>query len=218
MRAASGGRAATFETLYLVGADGVFSAVRSRLFPRAKFETVAVLQELWEARGDFGDYFYMFLRGGVSPAYAYVMPKGGLLLIGVGAPPESLEVSMEKFRRWLAGEFAFEPESLVRREAWAVPSGTVVCGKGRVILAGDAGGFCKPFVGEGIRLAVESGAAAAEAVRRAEKGGREVVSVYAELTAPLRALIGKMREFASKLATDEDREAFVRSELSCRTA
>jgi geranylgeranyl reductase family protein len=216
VRAISEGHAMALEAGYLIGADGVFSTVRRRLFPHAEFETVGVLQELWEATGDFGDYFHMFFRGDVSPIYAYAVPKGDSLLIGVGAPLATLEVSLEKFKRWLADEFAFTPKSMRRRELWAVPNGTVICGRGRVMLVGDAGAFCKPFVGEGIRLSIESGAAAAEAIKRAEEAGREAASIYAELVEPLKALIRRMRELASNLTRDEAREIFVRSELMRR--
>lgn len=216
VRVIRGEEAINFETDHLIGADGVYSTIRGELPPHADFQTAKVLQEAWEASGDLDDYFYMFLRGEVSPLYAYAVPKGDLLLIGVGGPSKTLKGSVERFRRWLREDFSFTPRSLRGREIWAIPNGSVHCGRGRVMLVGDAGGFCKPFVGEGIRLAIESGAAAAEAIRRAWEEGLEAASTYIDLVRPLKALIERMLEFASNLTTDEARETFVRSELMRR--
>jgi len=203
---------------YLVGADGVHSRVRRLLCPDVRAETRTVMQESWRAVGDFEDFFYVFLRGAVTPTYGYVIPKDGRLVIGTAVPADggdSVSRCMSLFRSWLGEEFGFEPVSMVEREVAPIPSGALERnGKGNVILVGDAAGFCNAFSGEGIRLALESGILAGESVARAEESGETLSSVYSDLVCSIRRFVEKTTEM-SRGMSDESREAFVSSEL-CR--
>ena len=201
---------------YIIGADGVHSTIRKQLYPDLKIDTLMVLQEQWRVKGDFAEYFYAFFRGDVTPGYAYVIPKDGLLVVGIGCPEKyskSITARIDRFKRWLADEFSFKPISLDRREAAAVPYGITSIGEENVILVGDAAGFCNPFSGEGIRLAIESGIAAGESVKIAESCSEPLSLFYAQQVKGLCDFIHKTREFATSL-TDEKREGFIRSELT----
>ena len=201
---------------YLIGAEGIRSAVRRQLYPGLEIDALMVLQERWRAKGDFAEYFYAFFKGDLTPNYAYVIPKDGLLVVGVGCPEgysRPITACLDRFKRWLTDEFSFEPISLVRREATAIPFGTLSIGEENVILVGDAGGFCNPFSGEGIRLAIESGLAAGESVKIAENRSEPLSSVYAGQVKGLCDFVHKTREFAVGL-TDEKREEFIKSELT----
>ncbi len=203
------------EARYIVGADGVYSKVRRQLYKRG-MKAFSIVQEHYEGQGDFGDYFYTFFRGEVSPTYAYVIPKDGLFVIGLGSSgtdPTPMHTRVERFKAWLAEEFAFRPISLERREAWAIPDGSVALGEGDVVLAGDAAGFCNPLSGEGVRLAIESGIAVGEALKDAIENGRPIVESYQERVEWIALLVHEFRRFTSSL-TDEDREKFVKSELN----
>jgi len=192
---------------YLVGADGVYSRVRAQLYG-AEERVLHVLQERWEAEGDFEDCFYAFFRGAVSPTYGYLIPKDGLLVIGVGCPRSDASLIthyIRRFRGWLAEEFAFRGEVLHRREGWAIPYGFIREGVGGAILVGDAAGLCNPLSGEGIRFAIESGEAAGAAIREAADNGDTLAAIYSEHIAHLARTVRKVHRFATSL-TDEGRE------------
>jgi len=206
----------TFEmiTKYLIGADGVYSRVRSELYGQTEVSMEPVFQEYWRAKGDFGNYFYAFFRGEITPAYAYVIPKGGLHIVGVGFPKTdytTILVCINRFKKWLHEEFDFEPQSLIRREVWAVPYGFSLEGIRNTILVGDAAGFCNALTGEGIRLAIESGVAAGNAVQDAIFCDRPLASTYKDRVERISSFVRKVRRFTSSL-TDEDWEQFVNFE------
>ncbi|MFQ6065435.1 MAG: NAD(P)/FAD-dependent oxidoreductase [Candidatus Bathyarchaeia archaeon] len=201
---------------YLIGADGVHSKLRRQLYPKIKVETLPVLQEHWRAEGDFDNYFYAFFSGEISSTYAYVMPKDGLYVVGVGAPKKhstSVSMSIGQFKEWLSKEFAFKPLRLVRRETWAIPYGFDLEGVGNVILVGDAAGFCNTLSGEGIRFAIESGVAVGNAIQEALSSNRHLAPIYMSHAEWIYSFLRMTHEFAIHL-TDEGREEFVRSELS----
>ncbi len=211
-----GGQTLKFSARYLIGADGTFSTVRKQLFSNTKVEHLMVLQEYWSAEGDFGEYFYIFFKGDVTPTYGYVIPKDGLLIVGIGIPAGyhmTASTCISRFKEWLHREFAFNPIRLERRKIAAIPYGLPVCSEGNVILVGDAAGFCNRFSGEGIRLAIESGISAGEAVRQAERGYEELSSLYALQIQSLTKFIGRTYDFVTNL-TDDGRERFVKSEFA----
>ena len=159
-----------------------------------------------------------FLKGDITPSYAYLIPKNGLFVIGTGAPmryPVSIHRCLGRFKEWLGQEFAFEPLSLERKEIGIIPiipHCSSFSGKGNVILAGDAAGFCNSFSGEGIRLAIESGIAASEAITQAEQSGGRLSSLYAQQVKGLSEFIRKTNRFSIAL-TDKEREKFVASQV-----
>lgn len=203
------------ESRHLIGADGVSSRVRSQLHPNTKVKTMSILQEHWQARGEFGDYFHVIYKEAITPSYAYLIPKDGLFVIGTGVPqeyPVSASACLDIFREELRREFAFEPMSLERKERGAIPYNSLFDSDGDVILVGDAAGFCNPFSGEGIRLAIESGILAAEAVAQAMNSDNSLSSIYTRQIEGLKRFIRSTYEFSTSL-TDELREKYVSTEL-----
>jgi len=196
---------------YLIGADGVYSRVRSQLYPNKKVETALVLQEYWRADGNFEDCFYVFLRGELTSAYSYVIPKDALIVVGFFAPKmnyTTLKARVEIFKKLLREELHFELHSLKRREVWAVPYGFILEGVGNIVLVGDAGGFCNTLTGEGIKYALESALAAAKSVREAASSKENLASLYREKVIELSSFLKKVHQLATSL-TDEDRRQFV---------
>ncbi len=172
-RIAEPGGVGTIRTNFLIGADGVYSVVRAQLRPRPHLDRAYYIQEYYPRTGHLEDMFYLLYRGEVSPIYAYAMPKGDRLCLGIGvhtSVPPTFGVGMSRFKTWLARDFGFEDRGVVRREGYCVPFGNVVFGEGAVLLAGDAAGFCYPPTGEGITFAVESGAEAARAILPSDEG------------------------------------------------
>ncbi len=219
VRALQNDRAMEIQARFLVGADGVFSRVRRQIFPEAKAQTMMIAQELWRATGDFDEHFYAFLRGDISPAYAYLIPKDGCFLIGAGESDGyqgRISATLRRFTEWLIREFAFQPVSLEGREVWPIPYNSLFGGNGNVILVGDAAGFCNPFSGEGVRLGIESGLMAAEAVAQASESGKTLSSLYLPQIEGLTQFIHRIHEFSIAL-TDKQREEFVATELRRNT-
>ena len=198
----------------LVGADGVNSTVGRQIYG-AEDRKLYVHQEHVEAQGDIGDNFYAFFRGDISTSYGYVLPRGGLLVMGVGVPAESLGADPDPIaplKRWLSEEFDYREERVEIREVWPIPYGFSRIGRGSVLLVGDAAGLCNPLSGEGIRWAVESGAAAGEAIATAGLEGSAPGEVYGEEIQQIRRTLGRIYGFTMSLS-DDGREAFVKEEL-----
>jgi len=207
-----------FRTRYLIGADGTLSSVRKHIFPFSTFDFAGILQEYWKARGDFCENFYMFLLNrNITPIYGYVIPKNDSFVIGVGAPKKrikELQDSLEKFKKILNCEFSFRPISLVKREVGFIPQGTIVEGRGNIVFVGDAGGFCNPFSGEGIRLAIETGIAASSAITQANTDDEPLAVTYRRNIENIAVFISNVRKFMLSLNSDKARENFVKIELS----
>lgn len=211
-----GGKLVELSARYLIGADGAFSAVRRQLYPDARMDYLQILQEHWSAGGDFDEYFYVFFNGNVTPAYSYLIPKNGRVIVGTGVPPGyrmSVSDCLPRFKDWLRREFSFNPTRLVQREATAIPYSSPLCGEGNAVLVGDAAGFCNHMSGEGVRLAIESGMAACEALVEAERGRETLSSLYTLQVQSLVGFIENTHEYAVGM-TDDDREQFVKSELA----
>ena len=209
------GKIFTATATYVIGADGVYSRVRSQLYGRTGFNVEPIIQEHWKADGDFEECFYIFFRDDVSPASAYVIPKDDEYVIGVGSPqPNSMPLTtcLARFKKWLSEEFAFQPLSLSKREVWAIPYGLIFKGIGNTILVGDAAGFINTLSGEGIRFAVESGVASHDAILDAMSDKKPLAAGYGEYVEELTSFVHSIHEFTTSL-TDETKEEFVRSEL-----
>jgi geranylgeranyl reductase len=210
------GKILTVTASYVIGADGVYSRVRSQTYGETGVSMEPILQEYWKAEGDFEDCFYIFFRDDVSPTSAYVIPKDDEYVIGVGSPqPNSKPITtyLTRFKKWLNDEFAFQPLSLRRREVWAIPFGRIFEGVGNTILVGDAAGFCNTLSGEGIRFAVESGVASHEAILETIRSKRPLATVYSDHVEELTDFIRTIHQFTTSL-TDESKEDFVSSELA----
>lgn len=210
VRVRSGGKEASIRAAHLIGADGVYSPVRAQLSPRPHRSRAYYIQQYMPRAGQLEDAFYLMYRGSVSPIYAYAMPKGDAWCLGIGvhaSTPPAFGEGMARFKAWLTDEFGFVDRGVLRSEGYSVPFGNIVFGDGRVLLAGDAAGFCYPPTGEGITFAIQSGAEAATAIAEA---GTDALLRYA-------ARMGGVAEACEAAAartltlTDEMREARIRT-------
>ncbi len=154
----------------LVGADGARSTVR-RTLGIGTISTYVTLQDFCCLKGDLEPYFdCIYMRDiGDSFAYAYVVPKGDVAIVGsvfyprTKRPHEKQDMALERLRAKLP-----QLGDSVKREACVALSvrsaGDVVAGQGRVLLAGEAAGFMSPTSGEGISYAMNAGRLAGEAI------------------------------------------------------
>jgi len=187
----SGEDTATIACANLVGADGARSTVRRTLGVGAT-STYVTVQDYVKLEGDIEPYFdCVYMREvGDSFGYAYVVPKGELAIIGsvfypkTKRPWEKQDQVIELLRERM-------PQLGVstKREACAAlylrSADDVVPGIGRVLLAGEAGGFMSPTSGEGISYAVRSGIDAGRAI--AGNSPDAALGAYAASVAPIKA-------------------------------
>lgn len=219
-----GGGVHTAEGRFIVGADGVYSSVGRSIYGQVERELIPVLQDYYEAEECFEDFYHVIFKRSITPLFSYVIPKGPFHLVGVGGPEGiPLPRAMEKLRDWLRTEFGFKGQRPIKRELWAIPRRPTLIGKGNTVLVGDAAGLCNAFTGEGIRLALESGISASEAILRSSRRGVELAPAYEEEIALLMGYVERTREAASTLLEaggDDEAESrleeFVRMELSRR--
>ena len=167
----------------LVGADGARSAVR-RTLGEGSVSTYVTLQDFCELKGELEPYFdCIYMRDiGDSFAYSYIVPKGDVAIVGsvyypkTKRPHEKQDHTMGILRAALP-----QLGETVKREASVAlhvrSTADVVAGGGRVLLAGEAGGFMSPTSGEGISYAMNSGAAAGLAI--AASAPDDALAVYA---------------------------------------
>jgi flavin-dependent dehydrogenase len=153
----------------LVGCDGPRSSVR-RALGVGSVATYVTLQDFVVLEGEIEPYFdCIYIRDiGDSFGYAYVVPKGGVAIVGSVFYPRTKRPheKHEQVLRLLRDALPLGESQ--KREAWVALSvrhhGDVVRGAGRVLLAGEAGGFMSPTSGEGISYALNTGRLAGLAV------------------------------------------------------
>lgn len=175
----------------LIGADGARSATRRALGIGATGSYVT-LQDFVELRGELPPYFdclYLRTMGGAF-GYGYIVPKGDVAIVGSVFYPKTKR-PWEKADQLLATLRDAMPQlgGSLKREACAAlcvrSIDDVAPGRGRVLLAGEAGGFMSPSSGEGISYALRSGALAGTAVAHGTPDA--ALSAYAEAIAPLKS-------------------------------
>jgi geranylgeranyl reductase family protein len=175
-----------FRAPMVIAADGVNSVIARRLginpgWPRARL-ALDMMEEtpvdtLRAAEPDTLSVFYGY---GGAHGYAYIFPKKAHLNVGIGYVlpyfQERVDVApydlQQAFVRDLRARGMVEGES--RREHFTpflIPIGGPLktTASGRVLLAGDAGGFVNGFSAEGIYYAMVSGDLAAAAVLAARE-------------------------------------------------
>jgi len=181
----------TLHCANLIGADGARSAVRRGLGAGAT-STYVTLQDYVKLDGEIEPFFdCIYARQlGDSFGYGYIVPKNGHALVGSVFYPKTKR-PWEKADQLLELLRAAMPQlgESAKREACAAlylrANSDVVPGAGRVLLAGEAGGFMSPSSGEGISYALRSGIEAGLAV--AGHGANETLGAYTAAVATMRA-------------------------------
>ncbi|MFH1775156.1 MAG: NAD(P)/FAD-dependent oxidoreductase [Chloroflexota bacterium] len=174
-------------TRFIVGADGSRSMLRGLLFPDLKIGRRQVYQECYRGEVDLEkEYFHWFRSVGDDPPNFTIHQKDGLIVVDTSSGVGQVKEAMGRVREYLFREYRF---SLAQRPVWRgsclwtrirskLTDYTFLPAKGNALLAGDAGGFVIPIVGEGIGTAIRSGFLAADAIITAAQSGDEPEGLY----------------------------------------
>lgn len=178
------GKESSIKASYVIGADGVHSIVRRKIFLELKANYQHELREVY--RGSFPldrNYFHGFYIPGKF--WFDINHKGPYYCLEVSAKPGELQKRADQAKKILHRHYDFDPETQpLHRDGCMEPRiheelirATFRPAKGRVLLAGDAAGFQLP-TSEGIGTALLSGFMAGESIVEAIKGGGDVSERY----------------------------------------
>ncbi len=157
---------------HLIAADGPRATVRERLGLRPFDRYITVQEYVCIQSGALEPVFDCICSRAFPREYGigYIMPKGDVAIIGSIFYPgtHDCEQKHEEVLKRLREVYPYELGTSVRRESWIAahlrrPS-DMVAGLGRVLFAGEAGGFLSCTSGEGISFALNSGRKAGQAV------------------------------------------------------
>jgi geranylgeranyl reductase family protein len=171
----------------VVAADGVNGVIARRLGMNAGWAPADLALDMMEETpiGDLRaaepETLSVFYGYGGAHGYAYIFPKRGHVNVGVGYVlpyfKERIGVTPYDLQRQFIGDL--KARGLMNGESQRahftphhIPIGGPLrtTAKGRVVLAGDAGGFVNGFSAEGIYYAMVSGELAADAIVQARAG------------------------------------------------
>jgi geranylgeranyl reductase family protein len=173
----------SFEAPLVVAADGVYSVVARRLGLTTGWPRDAVALDMMEEtpsdrlRAVDPDTLWVSFAPGSGHGYGYIFPKRDFVNVGVGYVVSSFKAAIHEAPYALHTAFvsALRERGLVQGESdrsrftpYQVPVGGPLrtTARGRVYLAGDAGGFVNGFSAEGIFFAMVTGDLAGTAILR----------------------------------------------------
>ncbi|HTM23591.1 MAG TPA: geranylgeranyl reductase family protein [Vicinamibacterales bacterium] len=176
-----------FRAPMVIAADGVNSVVARRLglnpgWPPSKL-ALDMMEEtpVDSLRAAESDTLSVFYGYGGAHGYAYIFPKRGHVNVGIGYVlpyfKERIDLKPYDLQQQFVGHLRDRGlmDGVSQRRHFTpflIPIGGPLArtAKGRVLLAGDAGGFVNGFSAEGIYYAMVTGELAARAVLEARRG------------------------------------------------
>ena len=211
------GRSLSFETRFLVGADGANSQVARDLGLDSNVEWLVGLESVH--RGvplAAGAALHCFLDPRIAPGYlAWVVQDGEETHVGVGGYPDRFhpQTALADFTASLDGLFALDEGRLLEQRGGRIPVNGVLrrIGTDVGLLVGDAAGAVSPLTAGGFDACLRlSRQAAAVILRRFETGDPGVLATYSG--AQLRTRFWSRRWMRALLAGVRSRAAM---ELVC---
>lgn len=161
---------------YLLGADGVASAVRGRVFGRSAVEYAPAVEALVYAPPETVERFAdraLLEVGGMPHGYGWIFGKRDHLNVGVFSVRGGRGIRAQ-LAAFLARHPALGRYERIRHLGHPIPVRPArAVERGRVWLLGDAAGVAESVLGEGIYFALKSAALAAGAFAAAHGAPRE---------------------------------------------
>lgn len=159
----------SFESKYLLCADGVNSTSAKLLGLRSKWKTDEVglcieshISDYEPPQAPLNFYF-----GGVKWGYAWFFDKGSHGSIGTGTLLKDASNLRKLFESFVKNCGYMKSMKQLKINAWRVPATGGISrnfADVNALLLGDAAGLADPFLGEGISYAIQSGKIAAECI------------------------------------------------------
>lgn len=180
-------REVSVKTKYLIGADGTLSRLRKTAFPGFE-KNVGLLpnyEETYDGEIDLEPgWLYLFMDRRITGYFATVFHKDGHIVVVAGVrQQESVKQYFEAFRTHLEEKHGLIVKKKISSHGIVLTDMSAnknyCLGSGRLLLAGEAGGFLRG--GEGITSSLVSGKAAGNAVLESEKSGTSAVEHYRDL-------------------------------------
>ena len=159
----------TFRTKLLIGADGVFSRVRSVFFGKDLVAYAPAVEAWIYVPGSVIDMFedrVVFDFGGMPRGYGWIFPKRDHLNVGVYSIFGSTDINAA-LRRFIGLYVSLAKYDSIEFRGHAIPlkNRKGQYQDGNVWLVGDAAGFAESFYGEGIYFGLKSAVLAGKAIR-----------------------------------------------------
>jgi geranylgeranyl reductase family protein len=197
----------TFRSRLVVGADGVFSQVRRRVFGDGAVEYTPAVEACVVCDAATLERFrgrLLFDLGGMRNGYGWIFPKADHLNVGVYSMFRARSIR-DEFRRFIRMYPLLGAAAGARVLGHAIPvrNATGAFERDGCLLIGDAGGFAEAFYGEGIFYAIRSAECAARAIPEMLQHGTSGVFsriVRQELGAELRYSLRNARLFFTRPA------------------
>ncbi len=159
----------SYKTRFLIGADGPFSVVKRRFFPKMNStHGLAIEAELETSRKLSGktDDMVRVDFGCINNGYGWAFPKNGVCSVGVASLRGKSSDLKKSYQRFIAG-MKLNHLKTGRIQGWTIPTysgGRKKVIQGNVLLLGDAANMVDPFIGEGIYYAIKGAKIASKAI------------------------------------------------------
>ena len=160
----------TLRARIVIGADGSASRVARYVGVRYRAADLGLEDEIPIAADTPWRSTILLDWGRSRGSYAWVFPKAGVASIGViqhTGEPDATRAYLAEWKARLGVEDAPTVHSSGHLTHWREPDSPLR--RGRVIVAGDAGGLLEPWLREGISFALRSGTWAGEAAASATR-------------------------------------------------
>lgn len=200
------------EAKLVIVCDGVVGSVKRKLIHTPQ-NYITTYQTFNKGSIDLDHhYFYAYLQPHLSEYDAWFNVKDDYLIFGVSVKDTSkLEHYYSEFIAYMKKYHNANIEKQEKTEKWLMPHIMPKCpvnyGKGKVLFAGETAGFLNPM-GEGISAAMESGYAAAKAIKEIDLNSdldlETVYTVYQNNTSALRTYMERQWNVVANLSSTFD--------------